>query len=168
MKKILITLVLCCMAAWQAHAQFAIGGHISFGGNTKSNNFTVDFRPDLSYTFGDFCAGVTLRFDFYDNPDNNDRQIGWGFTPYLQYYFWSLGRVSLLAEAGLDVARTNFYPEDRPWLFEPYLSPGLSIELTEHWSVMGYLGRVSWESQNHNWIFSLSPEGYSLAVYYTF
>ena len=48
MKKILITLVLCCMAAWPAHAQFAIGGHISFAGNTKSNNFTVDFRPDLS------------------------------------------------------------------------------------------------------------------------
>lgn len=167
MKKILITLVLCCMAAWQAHAQFCIGGHISFSGNTQDKQFSVDFRPDFSYTFGKFSAGVTLRFDFFNNSENVN-QIGWGFSPYLQYYFWELGRVSLLVEGGAAVNHLNYNNDNPQWQFEPYVSPGLSIDLTDHWSVMGYLGRLSWDSLYHSWNFNLSPEGYSLAVYYSF
>ena len=165
MRRILITLVVCCLAAPLANAQIAIGGHLSLSGSDRGGPVSFDFRPDISYSFADFCAGVIFRLESSD--ETEVRQYNWGFSPYFQYYFWSSGPFSLLAEAGCTVTRVH--PATGPvWQWEPYLSPALCIELTEHWSVLGYVGNISWDSLSHTWSASLSPDSYQLAVYYAF
>ena len=170
MKKTLLTIIICFVAAFSANAQISLGGRMSFGGNTKDGRFEMDLSPDICYSFGDFCAGAILELSFTNkNSEGSPQLYSIGGTAYLQYYFWSAGPVSLFAEADIKATRELYNPEEKAELrWKPSLSPGLEIKLSDHWSVIGYLGEISWDSISTSWNVSLSPSDYSLGVYYTF
>ena len=54
------------------------------------------------------------------------------------------------------------------WRFVPYLSPGIDIALTDHWSFLGTVGRLDYDSYNQSIGFSVDGSAFSAGVYYTF
>ena len=162
MKKTLLTIIICFAAAFSAHAQLGLGGRMSFGGNTKEGRFDMDLSPDICYSFGDLCAGAILELSFTSkNGDGSPQLYSIGGTAYLQYYFWSAGPVSLFAEADIKATRELYNPEEKAVLrWQPSLSPGMEIKFTDHWSVIGYLGGISWDSSTSSWNVSIAPSDY--------
>lgn len=155
-----------------AQAQWFIGGRVSLNANFKDKSGGFVLRPDVGYTFkNDIAVGVNAIFDYYgftpQAGENRSSNITFGFAPYIQYYFVRLGKFSFYLDGGLEVSRF-ISPESAYWRAIPYISPGLEIVLTEHWSFLGTLGRLEYDTFLHNVGFSVDGTGFSAGMYYTF
>ena len=53
-------------------------------------------------------------------------------------------------------------------LSTPYLSPGMEIVLTDHWSFLGTLGRLDYDSFTKSFGFSVDGSAFSAGLYYNF
>ena len=167
MKKIILTLIASLLLGIPAMAQWCVGGSINYGASYKEHTHSINIKPDVSYTFGNVCVGASLTIElFYDQSNPNPTQ-SYGISPYVQYYVFSVGPVSLYFEGGVGILNTQ-YSEGPAWRFTPYINPGLSVELTEHWSVMGYLGRLEYDTYNQYLAFGLEASNFGVGVYYTF
>ena len=134
------------LLAIPAQAQWFIGGRVSVNANFKEKSGGVILRPDVGYTFkNDIAVGVNGIFDYYGftpNPgENRNSNISYGLAPYIQYYFVRIGKV---------------------------LSPGMEIVLTDHWSFLGTLGRLDYDSFTKSFGFCVDGSAFSAGLYYTF
>ena len=170
MKRIifLAVLFLLTLGSWQARAQWSIGGTIGGNHSFKNNTSNINFRPDVSYSWGSLSAGVSLLVEYYRDYNSSDpASVSLGLSPYVQYYFWEGKVISLLVEGGLDVYRSINVSNTFTRL-TPYISPGIEISLSEHWSLVGYVGRLEYDSYSQTIEFDLGNGGFSAGVYYAF
>lgn len=155
-----------------AQAQWFIGGRMSINANFKDKSGGFVLRPDVGYTFkNDIAVGVNGIIDYYgfsQQPgENRTSNITYGLAPYIQYYFVRIGKVSFYLDGGLEITRQN-NPDNNYWRFIPYLSPGLEIVLTDHWSFLGTLGRLEYDSFTNSIAFSIDGSAFSAGLYYNF
>lgn len=159
------------LLAIPAQAQWFIGGRASISANFRENSAGFALRPDVGYSFKNISVGVNAVIDYYGyTPQKGEKRISnitFGLAPYIQYYFLRLGRVSFYLDTGLEVNRYTA-EDDAYWRFIPYISPGLDIAITDHWSFLGTVGRLEYDSYNRYLNFSLDGTGFSAGLYYTF
>ena len=149
------------------HAQWVVGGSFSFRTSASNKTNDIVFRPDVSYSFGKVSVGATLTVDCYNFYDQHRTDWSLGITPYVQYYLWSSGVLSFFLEGGIPYYRT-INTDNSSHRFAPYVSPGLEISITDHWSVIGYLGRLEYDTQFKTFQFSAEMDSFGVGVYYSF
>lgn len=160
------------MLAIPAQAQWFIGGRVSLNANFKDKSGGFILRPDVGYTFkNDIAVGVNGIIDYYgytpQEGASRTSNISYGLAPYIQYYFVRLGKVSFYLDGGLEITRYTA-PDMAYWRFIPYLSPGMEIVLTEHWSFLGTIGRLDYDSFTKSLGFALDGSAFSAGLYYNF
>lgn len=163
---ILAALLLFCIPL---RAQFYLGGAASVAHSGSYKSLSTSLRPDVGYSFGQLSVGVAVVFETYRSSPDENSTTSFGLSPYLQYYVWSSGNFSLYLEGGIGYYRFNsFSPEDSFARWAPYLAPGISFAVTEHWSLEGQLGRLEYNSHLRNTEFSWMGDDVRVGLYYTF
>lgn len=168
MKKIIIAIVIAlagfCM---EARAQIYVGGGMSahFGVNTDTST-SISIYPDIGYSVGKWSFGTMLTLQTFFDPQTTN-SMGFKITPYAEYYFFSVGPMSLFAEAGCGFFYGISYSENK-FFVTPYLSPGLEISLSEHFSLLCHIGKLEWNSEISSIDLSFTGDPISLGLYYSF
>ena len=84
-------------------------------------------------------------------------------NPYVEYYFWESGPVSFFVEGGLALTWNKGFS------YNPYVAPGISFAISDHWSVLGHIGRLGYDSLTQSLQFSISKAAsLGLGLYYSF
>jgi len=161
LKTVIITAICLIAFSATAKAQLYVGGFFSVGANFNENKYiSLDISPDIGYSFGDWSAGASLTLFISKNENSSTPDISVSIAPYAEYYFWRSGPLSFYLEGGVDVkVKTNV---------APYLSPGIEISLTDHWSLMCQVGRLEYGIMTGNLNFRLDGEALSLGLYHSF
>lgn len=162
MKKAIVLAIIGLFAFVQAaKAQFYVGGSFHISSEFTENPTTsIGLSPDLGYTLGDWCFGAALSL----NVTGGNQGTVFTATPYVEYFFWSSGALSFFVEGGadLDWAGSTFS-------FYPYVAPGISFDISDHWSVLGHIGRLGYNTLNKQLVFTTSgASALSLGLYYSF
>lgn len=166
MTKRLIILLALLLLAVPLRAQWYLGGSVSFhcSQSSRSNNFTL--RPDVGYSWGNWSFGASFAFESFKSDGDTKGEIGLEVTPYVEYYFWKSGILSFFVEGGCGFRRfLSSYDSYTQWT--PYLKPCLEISLTDHWAVMGSLGKLEYDTHFRSLSFEMD-NGVSVGLYYTF
>ena len=168
MKKIILSLIAGILLGIPAMAQWCVGGSINYGASYRDHTHSINIKPDVSYTFGNVCVGANLTIEIYRENDTNNTSQSYDISPYVQYYLFEVGPLSFYIEGGVEILR-RLQDAEGPFLhWTPYINPGLCITMTEHWSVMGYLGRLEYDAYNQYLSFGLESSNFGVGVYYTF
>lgn len=164
MKKTLLV-ILVFFAAMTAKAQWYVGGNLN-GEFFESHN-TLSISPDFGYTFENAPLGVGLspEFCFHQDKLNGD-----SFTlekivlsPYLRYYCCDVERLSFFVDLSGDI---NVYGEKG---FDVGFSPGVSFDLTEHWSAEFSYGWIGYEQfEEKGFCVQMDASTTQLSFYYNF
>lgn len=169
MKQRLLLLTVLLLFALPLHAQWCLGGAFSINHTGRDKSTSLDFRPDVSYSFGRLSVGLSSTINLYSalTDGKKDQTLNFSFTPYLQYTFWSKEPFSFFLEGGLEFARVindvNTYSH---WL--PYLTPGVEFSLSEHWALVTYLGRLEYDSHIRRISFNAAFDSITAGLYYYF
>lgn len=173
-KNILLALMSLFLFSTASFGQVYVGGSVRFDTSFSENGSTsIDIAPDIGYSFGRWSVGVCLTS--YTSLDGSGKlsSFQFGFDPYAEYYFPVNSFLSLFIEGGLGLRWMNFnltgeYPEETNFNFIPYFSPGIQVELSEHWSLLAHIGRLEWNNMQKAITFSASGDAISMGLYYTF
>lgn len=172
MQKKWLIFVLLLLLAIPAQAQWFIGGKVGFDANFKEKTGGFSLRPDVGYTFkNNIAVGVNgiFAYDTFFLPEVEkwESSIRYGLIPYIQYYFIHIGKFSFYLDGGMEFSHFSS-PSVSYWRFIPYISPGLEIVLTDHWSLLGTLGRLEYNSYLQSLLFSVDGSNFSVGLYYNF
>lgn len=167
MKNKMLLLAALLLLSVPAQAQWCIGGFVSFSHSWRNKTSDFSFKPDVSYGFGNVSVGASLILERYSFYDEGRYDMYFGLAPYVQYYYWSTGPLSLLVEGGVQFTR-NIAPDSVYNRWEPYLTPGLEFSLSDHWSLVGYLGRLEYDSYSKTFRIGLDAASFTFGVYYGF
>lgn len=140
-----------------------VGGSIgysstSYDGNTT--NSTISFAPEAGYAINDtWSIGVMLSYSSTTNSQSNADLTNSYFTisPYVRYSFYSLGRLGFFCDGSVSFSRNNIQTmktengETKPTDnyrngFGVALNPGISYRLSDRFSLVAHLGRLSYSS----------------------
>lgn len=161
MKKAVILAIVSLFAFVQAaNAQFYVGGSVYVSTQFQETTVThIGLTPDVGYTWGNWCFGSSFNLASTTGRDN----FTFTATPYAEYFFWSSGPVSFFVEAGVGLTWGSRFS------FNPYVAPGISFKISDHWDVMGHIGRLAYDSIDKTLLFSTTGVGaLSLGLYYSF
>ncbi len=178
MKKIMLMIAFTAITL-SVNAQFYLGGGIEFssiwsdtpGVNTEN---TLVLSPEFGYRFNkNVSLGCTLMFI-----DDKEHIISktFGIEPYTRCTFEKWNRISLFGEVALAYTNTDL-EEYHLHQFAFAMGPGLSVELTEHFSILTRLGLLNityikpdYEDADATTLFNFNLKGtdLSLALQYTF
>lgn len=172
LKTVIITAICLIAFSATAKAQLYVGGFFSVGANFNENKYiSLDISPDIGYSFGDWSAGASLTLFISKNENSSTPDISVSIAPYAEYYFWRSGPLSFYLEGGVDVKANRYYTDTDSSIktnVAPYLSPGIEISLTDHWSLMCQVGRLEYGIMTGNLNFRLDGEALSLGLYHSF
>ena len=174
MKKSAIVLIIALLGlSLEARAQFYVGGSVSAHfGYTDARFTSFSLYPDIGYSFGNWSVGSTINLSGYSDKNDGLSTLRLGITPYVEYFFFSAGPVSLFAEGGASMAFSHYIKTDgvpeNVFYVNPYVAPGIEISLTDNFSVLCHIGRLEWNSEARDFGFSISGEALSLGLYYSF
>lgn len=169
MKKALLTFIFIIAACVTAQAQAYIGGSVKAQLNKDLKSFTI--APDVGYSFAGtpFSVGCALE---YQGSFTNDKGYTQSLTvsPSFIYNICDIGeRFTLFAELCSDIEVLDFS------FFDIGLSPGISFDLTEHWSAefsYGFLGykREAGDDKaiRHNFVLDFKTATAEFTIYYNF
>lgn len=137
MKKILLTIAFIVTAVVSAQAQFWIGGSVNAQINKETKTFTI--APDVGYCFSNtpFSLGCALEYEgSFLRGEEYEQALT--ISPYFRYDICDIEeRFSLFVDLTTDIDVLEFSS------FDIGLAPGVSFDLTEHWSAefsYGFLG----------------------------
>jgi len=169
MKKLLLTIAFAFFGIFTVQAQWFIGGSAGAAINKETQSFSI--APVVGYYFSNTPFSLTGVIEY-----NGTFQSGEEYThsmtvsPYLRYNICDIGeRFTFFADLGFDIdaLELNF--------FDIMLCPGISFDLTEHWSAefsIGLLG-YEWEkvpdgNPNHSFVLGFETAAPSFGLYYSF
>ena len=169
MKKTLLTLIFVVAAITITQAQVWIGGSVNAQLNKDFKSFTI--APDVGYCFANSPFSIACAVEY-----GGTFQKGEAYThslivsPYCRYNICDISeRFSLFSDLvfDCDVLELSF--------FDIMLCPGISFDLTEHWSAefsVGLLGyeweRVSSDIIEHRFVLDFATVAPSFGIYYNF
>ncbi len=167
MKRKLFLLVFTLLLALPLHAQWYVGGAAGVSANFKDHYYGIDLRPDVGYAFDKVSVGVALSISHIGSQGEvSSRSLG--LTPYVQYYVWSSEVLSIFLEGGCTYSWNSFQDMSPYHCWEPYLSPGLEISISDHWSAVGYIGKLGYDSYLRSIDFNLDASAFQVGLYYSF
>lgn len=169
MKKTLLVIAFAFFSVFTAQAQWYIGGSANANFNKEIKTFTI--APDVGYCFADTPFFVACAFE-YEGAFMNEEGYTHALTisPYIRYNICDISeRFSLFTDFVFDFDALDFYS------FDIGLYPGVSFDLTEHWSAefnLGFLG-YEWEKGADNkssqyMVLSIETVAPSFGFYYSF
>ena len=174
MKKVIIAIIALLGICLEANAQLYIGGSVYFQNSFKEDSYSsYSITPDIGYGFGDVNVGAMLAAYFNIHKTDGLSAVTLGITPYAEYYFFRSGILSLFVEGGCGIKFNKYIyageSEDvRSMSFNPYIAPGIELDITDHFSVLCHIGRLEWESNMNELNFGISGEALGLGLYYSF
>ena len=169
MKRLFLTIALAFIGVVTAQAQIWLGGSVNATANKEVKTFSV--APDVGYCipntpFSFACAveysGTLVSGEAYTHSLT--------VSPYFRYDICEIGeRFSLFVDLAADFDALEFNS------FDIGLAPGVSFNLTEHWSTefsfcfLGYeWERVPNDKPNQNFVFDFATAAPSFGIYYNF
>jgi hypothetical protein len=162
MRKTIVLAIVGLLAFVQAaSAQFYVGGSFHLSTQFTENPVTqIGFSPDLGYTVGDWCFGSTFELS---STSGEIKRFSFTVNPYVEYYFWSAGAFSFFIEGGAGFSWGDYFN------CTPYLAPGVSFQVSDHWSVLGQIGRLGYDTHEKSLVFTTrGAAALSLGLYYSF
>lgn len=169
MKKLFLTTVLAFIGIFTAQAQVWLGGSVNATVNKETKAFFV--APEVGYSipntpFSIACA-VEYGGTFQQGEAYSHSLI---VSPGFRYNICDIGeRFSLFVDLFGDFDALNFNS------FDIGLTPGISFDLTEHWSTefsCGFLGyqweRVPGSNPNQRFVLDFATVAPSFGIYYNF
>ena len=169
MKKLLFTIAFAFVCTLTAHAQWYIGGSVSAVANKESQTFYV--RPDVGYCFPEtpFSIACALEYGGVFSKDSGYSHFLM-ITPYCRYNICDIGeRFSFFVDlfSDIDILELGY--------FDVGLSPGVSFDLSEHWSAEFSVGLLGYEWTKdpddkpiHSFELGFEAAAPSFGLYYSF
>lgn len=169
MKRLILVMVFALSGILTAQAQMWLGGSVNATINKETKTFSI--APDAGYCFANtpFSIGCAVEYA-------GTLQEGEAYThsltvsPYFRYDICDINeRFSLFMDLTSDIDVLKFNS------FEIGFSPGVSINLTEHWSAefsYGFLGyqreKDAAGSIEQNFVLNFAMATSSFGIYYNF
>lgn len=152
--------IVAAVAAMTVNAQVFLGGSLAFeawssqklAGDKSETVFKI--LPEVGYSFNeDWAIGMVIGYE--QDKFNGVRKVSgavsesaFSVAPYARYSFAHVGKVNFFVDGGLDF--TSATKADWKKISVGF-KPGLSVNLTDHWSFVSHLGFLGWEQ--------LDPDG---------
>lgn len=169
MKKAVLTLIIMLAGMFSAQAQVWIGGSVNARFNKDSQSFSI--APDVGYCFSNVPFSIACAME-YGGTFQKDATYSQSLTlsPYFRYDICDLDeRFSLFVDLYSDFDVLEFS------CFDIGLSPGISFEISEHWSTEFSFGlleydweRVPDDKPNQSIGFGFETAAPSFGFYYNF
>ena len=172
-KKILTAITAIFVLCLEASAQWYVGGNVQFDTRFSSDGTTaLDFTPDIGYSFGRWSVGASLNTYMYFNEEHALSSLQASISPYVEYYFPVNGFLSFFLEGGLGLRYSSFNMAEgkgnATFSFNPYIAPGLEVTMSEHWSVLAHIARLSFNSEQRTLFLNGYSDALSVGLYYSF
>ena len=168
MKKLIFTIILA-FAGIFAHAQVWIGGSLNANINKESKEFSI--APDVGYCIPNTPFSIACAVE-YGGEFSKDEGYAHTLTvsPYFRYDVCGIGeRFSLFVDLASDIDALKFS------YFDIGLAPGISFNLTEHWSAEFSFGFLGYEREkdaegkiDQDFVLNFETAAPSFGVYYNF
>ena len=169
MKKALIILAFALFSVFTAQAQIWIGGAVNASFSKETKTFSI--APDVGYCIPSTPFSIACAVE-YGGTFQQDEAYSQSLTlsPYFRYDICDLNeRFSLFADLYSDFEVLEFGS------FDIGLSPGISFDLTEHWSAEFSFGlleydweRIPDEKPSQTFQFFFETVAPSFGIYYNF
>jgi len=169
MKRQLFTIVFIFIGIFTVHAQWYIGGSVNATLNKETKTFTI--APDVGYCFPNSPFSVACSFE-YEGSFINEEDYSHTLTvsPSVRYDICDIGeRFTLFVDLSTDIDVLEF------GLLNVGLSPGVSFDVTDHWSAEFSIGFLSYnreqaedKSIKHSFELELKLAAPSFGIYYNF
>lgn len=169
MKKAVFILIIVLAGVFSAQAQVWVGGSVSARLSKDSQSFSI--APDVGYDFSNvpFSIGCSVEYGgtFQSNEAYSQYLI---LGPFFRYSVCDLNeRFSLFVDLYSDFDVLEF------GIFDVGLSPGISFDLSEHWSAEFSFGLLEYdweqipdEKPSQTFGFSFEAVAPSFGLYYSF
>ena len=168
-RKLLLTLAFVFAAFVSMQAQVWIGGSVNATLNKETKTFTI--APDVGYCFPNSPFSVACSFE-YEGSFINEEDYSHTLTvsPSVRYDICDIGeRFTLFVDLSTDIDVLEF------GLLNVGLSPGVSFDVTDHWSAEFSIGFLSYnreqaedKSIKHSFELELKLAAPSFGIYYNF
>ena len=169
MKKTILTIAFAFIGIFSLQAQWYIGGSASANVNKGTQAFSI--APDVGYCFANtpFSLACAIEYEgIFQAGEAYEHALT--VSPYFRTNICDIGeRFSLFVDLFSDIDMLEFQS------FDIGLSPGISFDLTEHWSAefsVGILGyeweRVPDDKPNQSISFGFETAAPSFGLYYSF
>lgn len=176
MKKFLTVLVAALLGVGAYAQDWYVGGSFALSG-TKDSGFGIAIAPDFGYCISDnLNVGAIIGFGnanaAFSSALAGDGsytlgETSWEFCPYLRYIPFSQGIVSFFTDACVDVYGGKDSLGDSYSGLVVGINPGLSIELSDNFSVDFTLGLIGYDTELQTFGLSVGRVS-SIGFYYAF
>ena len=164
---IAIGMTLMVFSAKQAAAQWYVGGGLGY--TTENTVSLLHFSPEAGYSFhprwtvGISTSLINVSKDVTTAESQTERKsvFYWYLNPYVRFNFFQMDRLSLFADAAASFdANHDFHVN--------YLGlrPGMSYQLTDHFTAVAHLGFIG--SENQNFKAEAGLDNLEFSLYYLF
>ncbi len=169
MKKLFLVIALAFIGVFSAQAQWYIGGSLNANINKESKSFSI--APDLGYCIPNTPFSIACAIEYGGEFAKDEGFANFlTVTPYFRYDVCEIGeRFSLFMDlvSDIDVLKFSF--------FDIGIAPGISLNLTEHWSAEFSLGFMGYEREidaegkiDQNFVLGFETVAPSFGIYYNF
>lgn len=169
MKKLLLTIAFTLSCVFTTQAQIWLGGSVNANINKDIKTFTI--APDVGYCIPNTPFSIACAIEYGGTFQKNvDYCHSLTVSPYFRYDICAISeRFSLFLDLTTDVDALELS------FFDIGLSPGVSFNLTEHWSAefsFAFLGyeweRVPDEMPEQRFVLDFATATTSFGIYYNF
>ena len=169
MKKAVLTLIVLLAGWFSAQAQVWIGGSLGARLGKDTQSFTI--APDVGYCIPNTPFSIACAVEYAGSLIEGEAYThSLTVSPYFRYDICELSeRFSLFMDLASDIDALEFNS------FDIGLAPGISFNLTEHWSSefsFAFLGyewrREAGESPEHHFALDFAAVAPSFGIYYNF
>ena len=169
MKKLLFTIVSTFIGIFTVQAQWYIGSSVKAFVNKESQTFSI--APDVGYTFSNAPFSVACALEYggaFSKDDGYTHSLT--VSPYFRYDICDISeRFSLFADLFFDIDALEL------GFFDIGLNPGISFDLTEHWSAEFGIGllkyvweRIPDDKPSQSVVFGVEAAALSFGIDYSF
>ena len=169
MRKFLLTLAFVFAAIVSLNAQVWIGGSVNATLNKETKTFNI--APDVGYCFSNVPLSIACAIEY-----EGSFEIGQAYahsltvSPYLRYDICNIEeRFFLFVDLTADIDALEFST------FDIGLSPGVSFNISDHWSAefsYGFVGynweRLSEQEISHGLELNFKASAAEFGIYYNF
>ena len=169
MKKILLTLIFMVAAITVTLAQVWIGGSVNGFFNKETKTFAI--APDVGYAIPNTPFSVACALEYQGSFTNGEAYShSLTVSPYFRYDICDIGeRFSMFVDLCSDIEVLDFH------FFDVGLSPGISFNLTDHWSAEFSYGFIGYQRERnednaveHNFVLDFKASAAEFGIYYNF
>jgi hypothetical protein len=185
MRRLFLIFAVLAASITATKAQFYIGGNLGFW-YEKEYKTTFNISPDVGYLFNNhWAAGLSIGFEanipykqrlyvrieddgsIYTYTPKND--FYFYAAPYARFNYFSIDKFTFFLDGIVGVSAENSW-RSNAWGFQVTICPGISINLTEHFSLEGTFGALGyWYNYCNTHGFGLKLSNYlTLGFYYSF